>query len=140
MKYMLFSIAALFVSVITSATQASELNVQGGTTTGGDQSLIRGRVGGLCRFSVTGAFNDIARAQLGSSGGNTVVSARSIRELATMPAAHLLPLVRYSVEQLPNGQTRVLLGVQNAQTGFNGGRVTVSRGSTVIDSDPVIIH
>jgi hypothetical protein len=128
------------VGVLPGWVSAGELNVQGGSSTGGNQSTIVGSAYGLCRFSVTGAFNDVASAQLGPTGGNVVIANRSIRDLATLSAAQLVPLVRYSIEKLPDGQTRVLLGVQNAAPSFNGGNVTLRRGSAVIDSDPVIIR
>jgi hypothetical protein len=41
------------------------------------------------------------------------------------------------VVQLPDGQTRVFLSVNNAQAIFHGGAVTLRRGTTVIDSDPI---
>ncbi len=45
-----------------------------------------------------------------------------------------------SSEKLADGQTRVLLGVQNAQPAFHGGNVTLRRGNVVIDQDPVILR
>jgi hypothetical protein len=128
------------VSVLPSWVSAGELNVQGGSSTGGNQSTIVGSAHGLCRFSVTGAFNDVASAQLGPTGGNVVIANRSIRDLSTLSASQIAPLVRFSTEKLPDGQTRVLLGVQNATPSFNRGNVTLRRGSAVIDSDPVIIR
>ena len=130
----------LAVAAMASFVSAGELNVQGGSSTGGNQSTIVGSANGLCRFSVTGAFNDVASAQLGPSGGSQVIATRSIRDLATLPASQIAPLVRFSSEKLPDGQTRVFLGVQSATTAFNGGNVTLRRGSAVIDSDPVVIH
>ena len=132
-----------FIVVIASLAApaiADELNVQGGSSTGGDASTIRGTVGGLCRFSVTGAFNDEATAKLGPTGGNAVVAVKSIRDLATLSDAQLWPLKRFSSERLADGQTRVLLGVLNASSAFNGGSVTLKRGSAVIDVDPVVIR
>jgi hypothetical protein len=133
-------ILAALLAVFAGPVVAGELNVQGGSSTGGDQYTIRGPVGGLCRFSVTGAFNDVVTARFGPSGGGSTFASRSIRDLATMSDAQLAPLIRYSVERLPDGQTRVLLGVPSASSLFNGGSVTLSRGSAVIDSDPVIIR
>jgi hypothetical protein len=127
-------------AVLAVPAMAGELNVQGGSSTGGNASTICGTVGGLCRFSVTGAFNDVATAQLGPTGGNAVIAARSIRELATWSDAQLWPLKRYSQEKLGDGQTRVLLGVAHADAAFNGGKVILRRGSAVIDEDPVIIN
>lgn len=134
------SVLAGLVALLASPLMAGELNVQGGSSTGGDQYTIRGTLGGLCRFSVTGAFNDVASAQLGPSGGNAVIANRTIRDLATLSPAQLWPLVRYSSEKLADGQTRVLLGVQNAQPAFHGGNVTLRRGNVVIDQDPVILR
>lgn len=135
-----FLFVCFVVSVLPSYVSAGELNVQGGSSTGGNQSTIVGSAYGLCRFSVTGAFNDVASAQLGPTGRNAVIANRSIRDLSTLSASQLAPLVRFSTEKLPDGQTRVLLGVQNATPSFNGGNVTLRRGSAVIDSDPVIIR
>ena len=130
-----FSVALALV-LASAGAFAGELNVQGGSSTGGDASTIVGRSGQLLRFSVTGSFNDVASV---SSRTGTFASL-SVRDLATRPAASLSPLIRYSVEKLPVGQTRVLLGVANASPFFNGGNVTLRRGSSVIDSDPIIIR
>ena len=137
-KYVCFAVLSLIA--LPNLAVGGELNVQGGSSTGGGQTTIVGSAFGLCRFSVTGAFNDVASAQLGPTGGYTVIASWSIRELATLPAWQLAPLVRYSVEQLPDGQTRVLLGVQSAHPSFNGGNVSLYRGSALIDADPVIIR
>lgn len=132
-------ILAGLLAVLASPVMAGELNVQGGSSTGGDQNTIRGTVGGLTRFSVTGAFNDLVTAKFGPLGGGQTFATSTIRDLATKPASQL-PLIRYSVEQLRDGQTRILLGVANTSPLVNGGSVTLSRGSAGIDSDPVQLH
>lgn len=132
----LSSILAGLLVVLSAPLFAGELNVQGGSSTGGDQNTIRGHVGGLCRFSVTGAFNDVVTAQFGPSGGNAVFASVTIRDLATNSPGGL---IRYSVEKLSDGQTRILLGVPNAAAAFNGGSVTLRRGAAVIDQDPVVL-
>jgi hypothetical protein len=128
--------ASLIWLAIAGTSFGSELNVQGGSSTGGNSQVIVGRLNGSCRFSVTGAFNDtvtVTFGPLGGSGGFT----RTIRDLAQgrVPA-----LQTYSVEQLPDGQTRILLGVDRATGIFNGGSITLRRGTAVIDSDPIIIR
>jgi hypothetical protein len=128
--------ASLIGIFITGTAFGGELNVQGGSSTGGNSQVIVGRLNGACRFSVTGAFNDtvtVTFGPLGGSGGFT----RTIRDLAQgrVPA-----LQTYGVEQLPDGQTRILLGVDRATAIFNGGTVTLRRGTAVIDSDPIIIR
>jgi hypothetical protein len=119
-----------------SAT-AGELNVQGSSATGGDSTVIRGRIGGRVDFSITGLFNDSATVTLGPGGGFQAIGTLTIRELATGPGGLLGPLVRREVVKLPDGQTRVFLSVNNAQAAFHGGAVTLRRGSTVVDSDPI---
>lgn len=133
LKMIIFS---LTVVVASASAFAGELNVQGGSSTGGNASTIVGRNGQLLRFSVTGAFNDVA--SVNSRFGP--FASLSIRDLATRPQSSLGPLHRYSVEKLRDGQTRVLLGVLNASPVFNGGNVTLRRGNAVIDSDPIVIH
>lgn len=82
----------------------------------------------------------MAVVQLGPQAGGFVFAETSIRFLATAPSNQLGPLIRYDVVRLPDGQTRVFLGVANAQPAFNGGRVALFRGTSVIDSDPVEIR
>ncbi len=135
-----FSWSIVAFAILAAPAIAGELNVQGGSSTGGNASTICGTVGGLCRFSVTGAYNDEATAKLGPTGGNATIAVKSIRDLANLSDAQLWPLKRYSAEQLPDGQTRVLLGVLNASAAFNGGKVILKRGSALIDEDPVIIN
>jgi hypothetical protein len=126
----------LAIVVASAGAFADELNVQGGSSTGGNASTIVGSSGQLLRFSVTGSFNDVAYV---NSRSGTFASL-SVRDLATRSAASLSPLIRYSAEKLPNGQTRVLLAVPNASPFFNGGNVTLRRGNAVIDSDPIVIR
>jgi hypothetical protein len=121
---------------VTSYVAAGELNVQGGSSTGGNGSTIVGRSGQLMRFSVTGAFNDVATVS--TPAGQ--FARLSVRDLATLPASQIAPLIRYSAEKLHDGQTRVLLGVPNASPVFNGGNVTLRRGTAVIDSDPIVVR
>lgn len=130
-------LAALVGAQAAGLATAGELNVQGSSATGGDSLVIRGKVNGPVSFSVTGAFNDVATVTLGPGGGYQALPSLTVRQLATLPANQLAPLVRTGVTQLPDGQTRVLLSVNNAQAGFNGGAVTLRRGSAIIDSDPI---
>lgn len=120
---------------------ASDLNVQGSAATGGDASVIRGTIGGAVNFSVTGAFNDTVTVSLrpGATLPNGVPTPQplTVRQLATGSATSIRPLTRISVTQLPDGQTRVLLSISNAFEQFNGGKVTLSRGTTPIDDDPI---
>lgn len=112
---------------------AGELNVQGGSSTGGNATQIVGKAGGLCRFSVTGAFNDVIQLRL----ANGFVPFRTtIRSLTLSPPP---TLIIYSVEQLSDGQTRVLIGIPQADKSINGASVRLSRGTVLIDSDPVFI-
>ncbi len=136
----MFSWSIVALLFLATPAVAGELNVQGGSSTGGNASTICGTVGGLCRFSVTGAFNDEATAILGPSGGYATIAVKSIRDLSNLSDAQLWPLKRYSSEKLPDGQTRVLLGVQSASAAFNGGKVILKRGSALIDEDPVVIN
>jgi len=134
------SIAALLVCLVSaSAVSANELMVQGGSSTGGNATTIVGRPGELLRFSVAGTFNSVAEVYLGPALGNLKFAQLSIRDLATAPAAQIRPLIRYDVVKLPGGETRVFLGVANANTAFNGGKVRVVNGTAVIDSDPVVV-
>jgi hypothetical protein len=87
------------------------------------------------RFSVTAAFNDVAFVR--DCYGN-VVACLSIRDLATLPAHRIAPLIRYDVLQI-NGETRVMLGIAKPSPIFNGGSVTVTRGNSVIDTDPIVV-
>ena len=130
-------LAAMMAQAAGPSATAGELNVQGSTATGGDATVIRGHVGGRVDFSVTGAFNDSATVTLGPGGGFKAIATLTIRQLATGDARTLGPLVRRDVVQLPDGQTRVFLSVNNAQAIFHGGAVTLRRGTTVIDSDPI---
>lgn len=113
--------------------------VQGGSSTGGNATTIVGRPGDVLRFSVAGTFNSVAQVFGGPALGNARFAQVSIRDLATAPAAQIRTLVRYDVVRLPGGETRVFLGVANADPAFNGGRVQVVTGSTVIDSDPIVV-
>jgi hypothetical protein len=122
------------VALLSSSLSASELAVQGSTSTGGDAGTIRGRVGGEVRFSVTGAFNDVATVRF--QGGSFPLT---VRELWNLPANH--PTIqRVDRVQLPDGTSRVLLRVRNGDPRFNGGSVTLRRGNAVIDSDPIVLH
>jgi hypothetical protein len=127
---------SLALVVASASAFAGELNVQGGSSTGGNASTIVGSNGQLLRFSVTGAFNDVA--SVNSRFGP--FASLSVRDLATRSDAQLAPLVRYSVQKLGDGQTRVFLGVRNASPVFNGGNVTLRRGNAVVDSDPIVIR
>ena len=117
------------------AATAGELNVQGGTSTGGSATFICGSTRTGMRFSVTGAYNDTAFVR--DRYGNTV-ACLSIRDLANLPAHRIAPLIRYDVLTI-NGETRVMLGIAKPSPIFNGGSVTVTRGHTVIDTDPVVV-
>ncbi len=128
--------ASLIWLVIAGTSFGSELNVQGGSSTGGNSQVIVGRLNGACRFSVTGAFNDTVTVKFGPLGGNGGFTS-TIRDLAQR---RVTALQTFSVEQLPDGQTRILLGVDRATGIFNGGTVTLRRGTAVIDSDPIIIR
>ena len=104
----LVGVCSVAFQAIGSTVEAGELNVQGGSSTGGSSTLIVGKVNGLVRWSVTGAFNDEASVSLGPTAGHQIVARPpQIRDLATLPAERLAPLVRYSVEKLPDHQTRV---------------------------------
>ena len=141
MNSKLFSgVAGVVVALASvSAVSANELMVQGGSSTGGNATTIVGRPGELLRFSVASTFNSVAEVYAGPAAGNSLFASRSIRDLATAPAGLLAPLVRYDVVKLPGGETRVFLGVANASPVFNGGKVRVVTGGTVIDSDPVVV-
>lgn len=131
--------AVLLCLAAGSAASANELFVQGGSSTGGNATTIVGRSGEVLRFSVAGTFNSVASVFGGPAIGNVKFAQLSIRDLATAPAAQIRPLVRYDVVKLPGGETRVFLGVANANTAFNGGKVQVVSGSSLIDSDPIVI-
>jgi len=120
--------------LLSASATASELAVQGGTTTGGDATTIRGTIGGDVRFSVTGSFNDAATVAF--QGGSFTLT---IRELWNLPANHAT-LQRVDRVQLPDGQSRVLLRVRNGDRRFNGGSVTLRRGSAILDSDPIVLR
>ena len=62
--------ASLIGLLVTGTAFGGELNVQGGSSTGGNSQVIVGRMNGACRFSVTGAFNDTVTVKFGPSGGN----------------------------------------------------------------------
>ena len=128
--------ASLIGLLVTGTAFGGELNVQGGSSTGGNSQVIVGRMNGACRFSVTGAFNDTVTVKFGPSGGNGGFTS-TIKDLAQR---RVTALQTFSVEQLPDGQTRILLGVDRATGMFNGGTVTLRRGTAVIDSDPIIIR
>ena len=128
--------ASLIWLFIAGTSFGSELNVQGGSSTGGNSQVIVGRLNGTCRFSVTGAFNDTVTVKFGPLGGNSGFTS-TIKDLAQR---RVTALQTFSVEQLPDGQTRILLGVNRATGIFNGGSVTLRRGTAVIDSDPIIIR
>jgi hypothetical protein len=140
MKFRSLGAAVLSLAVCqgynSASASAGELNVQGGTSTGGNAHVISGSVRTGARFSTTGAFNDtvVVRDCFGREFAHL-----TIRELATLPASRLHPLIRYHVLTI-NGETRVMLGVANPQPIFNGGSVTLRRGGVVIDSDPIVIH
>lgn len=130
-----------FVLHFAGPAVASDLAVQGSSATGGDASVIRGRIGGLVNFSVTGAFNDTVTVSIrpGAVLPTGVPSPKplTVRELATGSASAIFPLTRISQTQLPDGQTRVLLSISNALEQFNGGRVALRRGSSPIDDDNI---
>jgi hypothetical protein len=128
--------ASLIGLLVTATAFGGELNVQGGSSTGGNSQVIVGRLNGTCRFSVTGAFNDTVTVKFGPLGGNGGFTS-TIKDLAQR---RVTALQTFSVEQLPDGQTRILLGVNRATGIFNGGSVTLRRGTAVIDSDPIIIR
>ena len=128
--------ASLIGLLVTGSAFGGELNVQGGSSTGGNSQVIVGRLNGACRFSVTGAFNDTVTVSFGPLGGNGGFTC-TIRDLAQRKVN---ALQTFSVEQLPDGQTRILLGVDRATAIFNGGTVTLRRGSAVIDIDPIVIR
>jgi hypothetical protein len=134
---LVLGIAGVAAQAAGQSATAGELNVQGSSATGGDSTVIRGRVYGRVDFSVTGAFNDSATVTLGPGGGFQAIGTLTIRQLATGGAGTLGPLVRRDAIQLPDGQTRVFLSVNNAQPAFSGGAVTLRRGTSVIDSDPI---
>jgi hypothetical protein len=129
---------------IAGTAKASDLNVQGSAATGGDASVIRGTIGGPVNFSVTGAFNDVVTVSLRPGAvlppGVPAPRAITVRELATGSATAIRPLTRISVTQLPDGQTRVLLSIPNALEQFNGGKVTLRRGPSPIDDDPILLR
>ena len=129
---------------MAGTAKASELNVQGSAATGGDASVIRGTIGGPVNFSVTGAFNDVVTVSLRPGAvlppGVPAPRAITVRELATGSATAIRPLTRISVTQLPDGQTRVLLSIPNALEQFNGGKVTLRRGPSPIDDDPILLR
>ena len=131
-KYMFGFLAS--VAMLSSSLSASELAVQGSSSTGGDAGTIRGRIGGEVRFSVTGAFNDVATVTF--QGGSFPLT---VRQLWNLPANHAsLQLV--DRVQLPDGTSRVLLRVRNGDARFNGGSVSLRRGGTLIDSDPIVLR
>ena len=136
----LMVVCSVVFQAIGSTVEAGELNVQGRSWLGGSSTLIVGEVNGIVRWSVTGSFNDVASVSLGPTGGHRSIGTLQIRDLATLPARDLAPLVRYSQEKLPDGQTRVIVGVTNAQPEFNGGAVTLRRGSALIDSDQIRLN
>jgi hypothetical protein len=122
------------LALLSSGLIASELAVQGSSTTGGDAGTIRGRIGGEVRFSVTGAFNDSATVSF--QGGSFRLT---VRELWNLPANH--PTIQLVDRvQLPDGQSRVLLRVRNGDRRFNGGSVALRRGTVLLDSDPIVLH
>jgi hypothetical protein len=140
MKFLRLSAAVLSLFTLQAmapdSASAGELNVQGGTSTGGNASVIVGSARTGMRFSVTGAFNDAAVVR--DCFGREIAHL-TIRDLATLPASRLHPLIRYDVLTI-NGETRVMLGVANPQPIFNGGSVTLRRGGVVIDSDPIVVR
>ena len=140
MKFLRLSAAVLSLftlqAMASDSASAGELNVQGGTSTGGNASVIMGSARTGMKFSVTGAFNDAAvvRDCFGREFAHL-----TIRDLATLPASRLHPLIRYDVLTI-NGETRVMLGVANPLPIFNGGSVTLRRGGAMIDSDPIVVR
>lgn len=145
MRRILISLSLIALGVVfdglSQSVEAGELNVQGSSSTGGNSTQIVGRVNGPVRWSITGAFNDVASVSLGPTGGHKVVGMPlSIRQLATGTSAELAPLTRFNVEKLPDGQTRVFLGISQAQSQFNGGAVTLRRNGALIDTDQIRLN
>ena len=127
-------LAGALIMALGGSVFAGELNVQGGSSTGGDATKIVGKAGGLCRFSVTGAFNDQVQLRLANG---VVLFTTTIRALTLTPPSSL---IIYSAEQLSDGQTRVLIGIPRVDPFVNGGSVRLTRGNVLIDSDPVIVQ
>jgi hypothetical protein len=135
------SVGVLFVGALVLpaagiSADAGELNVQGGTSTGGNASVIVGSPGTGLRFSVTGASGDVAI--LRDCFGNQI-ACLSIGDLSTLPAHRIAPLIRYDVLKIGQ-ETRVMLGIAQPQPIFNGGSVSLTRGRAVIDSDPIVVR
>jgi hypothetical protein len=136
MKLVYALLVGIAVALGGSDATASELAVQGGTSTGGGQSWISGQAGGLTAMSVTGAWND--RLVIISGLGGREIDC-SIGELSTLPDWMIWPLVRNSSTKLRDGQTRVMLSVPCTPWYWNHGSARLRRGNAVIDSDPIYL-
>ena len=137
MKVFSALLAGVIVTVAMSGAKASELAVQGGSSTGGGQTWISGLSGGNTAMSVTGSWND--RLVITNCWGGTKLNC-SIGELSTLPDWALWPLVRGSSTKLRDGQTRVILSVPCTPWYWNQGWARLRRGSAVIDSDPIYLY
>lgn len=137
MKKKVLSVLALLVALVAMAIPAlaqilDEFSVQGSTDAGGGPTAIVGRLYGPVRFSVTGRFNDRAGVKINTG---QVIFEATIRELwnGSVPGA---PQV-IARQQLPDGRSRLILQVNNAQPAFNGGAVRLRTGGLLFDEDPV---
>jgi hypothetical protein len=107
--YQFFLRAALLMGLavhcVGNPLKASELAIQGGSSTGGSSTMVVGQAGGLTLLSATGAWQD--RVRVVTSFGVDLDC--SIGELSTLPNWVLWPLERTSSTKLRDGQTRVML-------------------------------
>jgi hypothetical protein len=125
----------LAVHCVGNPLKASELAIQGGSSTGGSSTMVVGQAGGLTLLSATGAWQD--RVRVVTSFGVDLDC--SIGELSTLPNWVLWPLERTSSTKLRDGQTRVMLRSPCTPWHWAGGAVELRRGRATIDSDPIYL-
>jgi hypothetical protein len=113
--------------------QTVEIAVQGSTDAGGGATQIVGRVNGDVRFSVTGNFNDIVGVK---DCTGKLLFERSVRDLWN---GNVGPLQMISRQQLPDGNSRIIMVVKKASPIFNGGAVRLRSGNRLLDEDPIIL-
>lgn len=117
---------------------ANETHVQGIPDTSGNSVVIGGK-NGVVSFAVTGLESDVLSVTPATPGRSRVIPPATIQQLVTAAPSRIAPLTRISATRLPDGQVRVLLSFRPTPD-YNGGAVTLRRGNTVLDSDPIQLN
>jgi hypothetical protein len=117
---------------------ANESHVQGIPAMSGN-SVVIGDRNGVVSFAVTGLESDVLSVTPATPGLSRMIPPATIRQLATAAPSRIAPLVRISATRLPDGQVRVLLSFRPTPD-YNGGAVTLRRGNTMLDSDPIQLN